>query len=397
MIQGRDFVVFADDWHGLPTSANHIFRRIARNNRVFWFNTVGRLPSFNRSDAKKVYNTVSRWFSPKSPVADQPNFPFGLVVNTAIMVPWFRPIVRTFNRWSLLGQYQRIRDEYQIQHPVVVTTFPYTVDILRSIPDAQRLYYCVDDFLDYPGVAKQDWAVMEAEMLELVDGLVVTSQKLAEKQTRNCPLLHLPHGVDYQHFQNSIDPPVRIPIMEAISGPVVGFFGLISSWVDVDLMCWLAERFPQVSFVMIGRVENGIVIPRQLPNLHWLGLVPYADLPQYARYFDIGLIPFVLNQLTRAVNPLKLLEYFALGLPVVSTRLPELIDMAGPILLAETREEFACQILAFLESPPDPASARSQAKINTWDQRVEQLGDFIEQIDTDSIAGLPQSSAQDSR
>jgi glycosyltransferase involved in cell wall biosynthesis len=414
MIQGRDFVVLADDWHGLPTSANHLFRRLAQHNRVFWFNTIGRLPRLNWTDGGKVLRTVGRWMfkgfskTPPSPLGGEgsgvrglspqgltphPNpspprregllgqtLPPGLHLSTPVMVPWFKHIVRQFNRWSLLGQYRRLQEEYGISRPIVVTTFPYAVDVVKAIPDALKIYYCVDDFLDYPGVAHADWEAMERELLTEIDAMVVTSRKLADKRLTDCPLLHLPHGVDCEHFQQAWKSPRSIAALEKIPRPIVGFFGLISSWVDVNLVGWLSECFPHVSFVLIGRGEVSLEPLAGRPNVHCLGLVPYADLPWYARYFDVGLIPFVLNRLTKAVNPLKLLEYYALGLPVLSTRLPELEYIPGPLRLAVTRDQFASGLRDLLGAGQSRDEALRVARGNTWDQRVESLGDFVESV-----------------
>jgi glycosyltransferase involved in cell wall biosynthesis len=163
---------------------------------------------------------------------------------------------------------------------------------------------------------------------------------------------------------------------------MVGFFGLISAWVDQALIAHLSEAFPDVSFVLIGRADVDTASLAARPNVYQLGLVPYADLPAYARYFDVGLIPFVLNRLTRAVNPLKLMEYFALGLPVLSTRLPELELIHGPLRLAETAEEFRAGLADLLGALPsfEPEEAFVAARANTWDARVEQLSGFLENL-----------------
>jgi glycosyltransferase involved in cell wall biosynthesis len=220
---------------------------------------------------------------------------------------------------------------------------------------------------------------MEAELLEAIDGLVVTSRPLAGKRVNGCPLLHLPHGVEFEHFRAAgrSEPEPR---MEAIRRPVVGFFGLLSAWVDLGLIAHLSACFPECSFVLIGRAEVDLRPLQRLPNVHCLGWVPYADLPRYARYFDVGLIPFVLNRLTRAVNPLKLMEYFALGLPVLATRLPELERVPGPLRLAVTPDEFRAGLAELLRAYPGVKSeeAVAVARENTWDARAEQLSAFLE-------------------
>ncbi|MCC6420724.1 MAG: glycosyltransferase [Gemmataceae bacterium] len=381
MITGRDFIILSDDFDGLPTSAIHLCRRLAQRNRVFWFNTVSRLPRFSRADAMQVLRTVGSWVRGGSRPPSSGGRGDSVRIVNPMMVPWFKPLARRFNRFSWVRQYRKLCTRHEIVDPIVLTTVPYGIDLLKALPDATRIYYCVDDFLDYPGVNRRDWARMEAELLDCVDGLIVTSQPLAEKRARACPLLYLPHGVEFDHFQVSAAA-APVPFLEALPRPIVGFFGLVSAWVDLDLIAYLSECYPEASFVVLGRCEVSVERLARRPNVHCFGLIPYADLPRHARYFDVGLIPFVLSQLTRAVNPVKLMEYLALGLPVLSTRLPELETVEGPIRLAVTREEFRrglAEALA-LRSVDTGDEARAVARDNTWDSRVEELSAFLDQF-----------------
>jgi glycosyltransferase involved in cell wall biosynthesis len=376
MISGQDFVVLSDDFHGLPTSCIHLCKRLARRNRVFWFNTVSRLPSLSLRDAGKVVRTLSQWFQPRprpTPLTDPVH------VVSPVMVPWFRAVGRRFNRASWQRTYRRLQNQHGITRPIVVTTFPFTVDFVQTVEASARVYYCVDDFLDYPGVAHAEWTVMEAQLLAAIDGLVVTSRELGRTRRTHRPMLHLPHGVDLEHFQEAVAQPRRIPALEALPHPIVGFFGLLSEWFDQELLLHLARRFPNVSFVLLGRSHFNPAGFQAQPNVHYLGWVPYEDLPHYARYFDVGLIPYVQNQMTRSLNPLKLMEYFALGLPVLATRLPELEHVPGPLRLASGPEEFAAALQTILDHGPaaDADDALAVARDNTWDQRVERLSDFL--------------------
>jgi glycosyltransferase involved in cell wall biosynthesis len=381
MIRGRDFVVVSDDWYGLPTSAIHLFRRLAGPNRVFWFNSIGRFPRFSRVDAGKVLRTLGSWVRPgRRNRPEQGQDPAGVHVVNPVMVPWFKPWVRRFNRRSMLRKYEQLCEEHQITDPILVTTFPYAVDFVKAVPGATRIYYCVDEFLDYPGVNHADWGVMEEELLQVVDALIVTSRDLARKRQTPCRLLHLPHGVDFDHFHEAAAKPRPVPVMDGLRRPIAGFFGLLSPWVDFGLLGDLSAAFPDVTFALIGRAEVSMNELADRPNVYHLGYVPYADLPAHARYFDIGLIPFVQSKLTQSINPLKLMEYFALGLPVLATRIPELERIAGPLRLAATRAEFRAGLRTILRGLPtfQPEEAFVAARCNTWDERVEQLSDFLE-------------------
>src|SRR5262249_16794035 len=156
--------------------------------------------------------------------------------------------------------------------------------------------------------------------------------------------------VDFDHFAGSAERAEVVPTLERLPRPIVGFFGLLGPWFDRELVIHLSENFPELSFVLIGRADIDLARLAGQPNVHHLGFVPYEELAGYAGYFDVGLIPYLLTPFTRAINPLKLLEYFALGLPVVATRLPELETIAGPVHLALTRDEFVEALRAALNN-----------------------------------------------
>ncbi|HEV3117537.1 MAG TPA: hypothetical protein VGY58_10810, partial [Gemmataceae bacterium] len=286
MITGRDFVVLSDEWHGLPTSAIHLFRRLKNYNRVFWFNTIGRMPRPTLRDAGKVVRAVCNWtFGKFHRISVPANDSDSLQVVSPLMVPWFKPLVRRFNRAAMLRRYESLQRKYEIRDPIVITTFPPSADFVQAVPAALKVYYCVDDFLDYPGLNHGDWAMMEEKLLREVDALVVTSKKLTEKRLTQCPMLHLPHGVDFDHFHDAVIRAEPEPRLEHIRKPIVGFFGLISQWVDLGNIAWLADVFPECSFVLIGQADISLSPIKDRSNVHYLGQVPYAELPRYARYF----------------------------------------------------------------------------------------------------------------
>lgn len=389
-IRGRDFVVLSDDWDGLPTSTIHLFRRIVRENRVFWFNLVNRMPRPSWRDAKKVSRVLRSSLKrskgagpsadPPSDRADtQPPEPY---LVTPPMVPWFKRPFRRINGLSMLRTYRRMAIEHAIKDPIIFAVFPSAVDFVQRVEAPAKIYYCYDELLEYPGFNPTDWRVMEEELVDAVDALVVTSRHLERKNRPSRPLLYLPHGVDFEHFRRGQEAGGSVPRMAGIPRPIVGFFGLISDWVDLDLVASLATAFPNASFVLLGKNEVPLDALRGLKNVHCLGPVRYVELPDYARYFDIALIPFVDNKLTRAVNPLKLMEYYALGLSVLATRLPELESDGGPIRLASTHAEFRNHLREMLNA--DTGAERRQAvevaRNNSWERRVEQLSRFIKSL-----------------
>ena len=152
--------------------------------------------------------------------------------------------------------------------------------------------------------------------------------------------------------------------MKGLRRPIVGFFGLIERWIDLDLVGWLAEQRPNWSFVMIGRVAVPAETLPRLPNLHFLGKRPYAELPHYGGQFDAAIIPYRLTKQVYHANPIKLREYLAMGKPVVSVSTPEIDKYADVVTIARSREEFLSRLDEVLGQPDTPAaSARRVARV----------------------------------
>jgi glycosyltransferase involved in cell wall biosynthesis len=387
MISGRDFIVIADEWDGHPTCTSHLFRQISRHARVFWLTTVNRMPCVNWGDAQKTIQTLAGWGmrrfnaratggKPGSSAIDGPH------VVAPIMVPWFKPWGRRFNCRSLLRAYHRIASEYNIVDPIIVTMFPSAVDFMKAVNCPLKVYYCVDEWLELPGIHRRDWELMENELLDHADALIVTSRDLERKGRSCCPIMYLPHGVDIEHFSRDAINAHAIPRLSQLRRPIVGFFGVIGEWVDLDLVATMARTNPEVSFVLIGKSIVSMGLVAKCSNVHYLGAVPYAELPSYGRHFDVGLIPFTVNRLTKAVNPLKLMEYYALGLPVLATRLPELEIAPGPAELASNAQEFCDKLGAILSHEGDHyrPHALEVARRNTWQERAEQFSAFVESL-----------------
>ncbi len=389
MIAGRDFVVFSDSWDGLPTSTVHLFRKLGSENRVFWFNITTRMPRWTWRDFGKVAATMAAWGGQLLPRqrSDANHAAAGnqkFFRCTPLMVPYFKPWVRRWNAKRFSARFAQLAGRHGISNPIVLSTFPCAVDYVKSIDGGLKLYYCVDDWLNYPGLNASVWETMEKELVHEVHGLVATSRDLRDKCRNGCPSLYLPHGVDFAHFHDAALALEAVPEMDCIPRPIVGFFGILAEWINVELIAALSKAFPTVSFVLIGRADVPLDPLAGCPNVHYLGPKPYAELPRYACHFDIGLIPFRINDLTKAVNPIKLLEYYSLGLPVLATRLPEMESSEGPIRLAETEGEFCDQLRALLAErcPAKKQAAFAVAAGNTWENRVEQLSAFIHEIES---------------
>jgi glycosyltransferase involved in cell wall biosynthesis len=144
-------------------------------------------------------------------------------------------------------------------------------------------------------------------------------------------------------------------------------------------MEFLARKNPEFNFIYIGRTEIDLSTLKTLKNIYFTGPVPYDSLPEWAAYFDAAIIPFMVNGLTISSNPIKLLEYFALGLPVVSTRIPEVEKFKPFVYIGDGYQEFSDLINLALKN--NTASSRKMlteiANKYSWESVTEKLSQEI--------------------
>src|SRR6185436_1815636 len=188
------------------------------------------------------------------------------------------------------------------------------------------------------------------------------------------------HGVDVEHFGRALDPATPIPEeLRHLPRPIVGFFGLMAEWVDVGLIRAMADRHPDWSIVLLGRVATDVSSLAGRPNVRFLGRKPYAALPAYCRGFDAGIVPFRMSDLTVRANPLKLREYLAAGLPVASTPLPEVLRYDALVETGATDHEFIAAVERAL-ARRSPAAVRQRVdamRAESWEARVEEIAELL--------------------
>lgn len=182
----------------------------------------------------------------------------------------------------------------------------------------------------------------------------------------------LPSGIDYRHFVRAAEDQPMAEDLVLLRRPVLGYFGAVDERIDWTLLESIARERPNWTLVLIGPLIKLREVPVRAPNLHYLGPKDYAVLPDYLRGFDVCLIPWVVNDLTRYMSPTKTPEYLAAGRPVVSVPIPDVEhDYRKEVLIANTTAEWIAAVekaLARGKTPPiKPAASR------TWDEIAEAM------------------------
>jgi len=380
MIEGNDIICFCNDWDGDPLSKKQIVTRLAKRNRVLWVNSTGnRNPTVSVHDLGRVFKKLWGFCRECRPVAQNISLFCPLVIpfHGSRAARW---INRRFFGWSL----RRACKKLGFQNPITLTFVPSSADVAGDLGEQVLVYYCVDEYSQFAGADKAGILQMERRLIEKADLVIVSASRLYENKRRyNANTCLITHGVDIQHFRKACLPETAVPAdCAALRRPVVGFFGLIENWVDLNVIRCLASARPEWSFVMIGEVRTDTSALRELPNVHLLGRRPYQSLPGYCKGFDIAILPFVTNELTLAANPLKLREYLAAGLPVVAAPLPEVQKLGRFLRIASTSEEYLTEIEALLRSGrrgPNLAASRHMDS-ESWDVKVEALSSCIQAV-----------------
>ncbi|WCF07873.1 glycosyltransferase [Paenibacillus thiaminolyticus] len=269
-------------------------------------------------------------------------------------------------KWSI----QYIKRKFSIYCSVSILDLPFWSKLAFSIENNKVVYDCMDDHEGF-STNSREMLMNEGELIASSDLVIASSKRLIDKvKLKNENTLLIRNAGEYEHFSTR---PANIAIeLQNLKGPVIGYYGAISEWFDIELIRFLAHRHPEWTFFLIGDTSGcDISTVESLSNVIFVGEKNYRDLPSYLYGFDVCLIPFVKNNLTLATNPVKVYEYLASGKPVVSVDLPELENLSDIVKLAETPEKFEIAIQEAIEENSDVESKqrRDFALSNTWESR----------------------------
>lgn len=374
-LKNRDMLCFSHDWTGDPLSKTHLMRLLSKDNRVLWINSIGyRNPTASKADVSRAFHKLAAATAPiQNP---EPNI---FVLSPLVIPAYGSKLIRALNQRLLRLQVLRAMKKLGFRQPINWVFNPAASVVAGTLGEDRVIYYCVDEYTAFSGVSTQSLSEMEQQLVRRADLVIVSAKKLYESKAHLNPNTHLiRHGVDYEHFRKSLDPRTEVPAdIACLPRPIIGYFGLIASdWVDVPLLVHVAESFPEASLVMLGKKTMDVTELTRLPNVHLLGRKPYQSLPAYAKAFDVALIPFPINTATLNSNPLKAREYLAAGLPVVSTRIPE-VEVLGQCCIGDDPPSFVRQIREALQNPGPNAARSDTMRSESWAARLDEIRNLM--------------------
>ncbi|MZQ83733.1 glycosyltransferase [Paenibacillus sp. 5J-6] len=286
------------------------------------------------------------------------------------------PIDLKYLNWSI----DHIKNKFKISNTISILDLPFWSDLAHTLTNNKIIYDCMDE---HEGFSTNSAGMLSKEevLIRSSDMVVTSSSKLFEKAIlKNSNTILIRNAGEYEHFSSKTE---QIPLeLSTLKGPIIGYYGAISDWFDIKLIEYLAKRNADWNFILIGDTFGcDITEVSNLKNVILTGEKPYTQLPQYLNCFDVCIIPFLVNNLTLATNPVKIYEYLAAGKPVVSVKLPELELISNVVGLASNYEEFESLIQVSLKTNDQSLidKRKTFASLNTWLNRYEVFKDEINQ------------------
>lgn len=260
------------------------------------------------------------------------------------------------------------------QSVISLVDHPFWTQIASALPNNRLIYDCMDDHQGFTDNNITATLELEKMLLSKAALTITTSNYLFKKVESYCKnSVIIRNAADYSYFSRKPENVYQDPQGRKI----VGYYGAIAEWFDLQLIEKLAKEHPETCVILIGKVTVNINTKLvNLPNVIFIGEIPYSRLTFYLYSFDICLLPFKKNSLTLATNPVKIYEYLSAGKPVVTVDLPEIDQFDQLVYKAKDQDDFLLKTKLLLENPESPTIAQQRqlfAKSQTWDHRFQDL------------------------
>lgn len=374
-------VMLAEDWGKHPSSSQHLARELAKFHDITWVNSIGlRAPRLNLSDMGRVFKKIQSMLTYHSHTSPhtlrgeeywQPQIidPMAIPFHGQGWARWLNQKLISRKLFDVLEKNSSEingRDSIVKEKPILWLSLPSAMPLLGKINECFSIYYCGDDFSALEGVDHDVISKLEDELVKKVDLIIVASERLSKKFPSD-KTIFIPHGVADYFYEAPDERPCDLP-----EGPVAGFYGSLSGWVDQQLLIRTARKMRHWNFVIIGPQRCFVEHLKREPNIYLLGAKDHRELPNYIHHWQVSLLPFKNNAQIRACNPLKLREYMAVGKPIVSTDFPALhaykdwVSIAKGDAFAAAIEQAAAEIPKAKELMLNTAGIDFFSAIDQW-------------------------------
>jgi len=367
-----------NEWAGLPVNSHHLMREAAsRGYRVLYVDPIGlRRPTMSRKDVAKLGRRLRLLSAPLASV--EPGI--------WRLAPAAIPLQDTnlgiaVNKRLVAFQIRRALARLRADRVLLWAYPPQLVALRSEIPCELAIYHRTDDYVALPGMNAELLTGWEVQAVEDADLCIAPARPYLDGPLRNARnALWLPNAVDHRLFDPSRIGPDPLP---RIGRPRLLVIGTFDAWVDLDLLHDVMSGRPSWTLVLAGTAKTSLERLLALGNVHFLGRVPFEDLPTLVSHCDVGLVPFRIGPVAAGATPSKLYQYLAGGLPVVCTPFldPALFD--GRVAIGPAAaDEFTRTLEGVLAADSDAARQARQAFVreHTWAARFDAVEGELERL-----------------
>lgn len=382
---GNIICISSIDWDFIWQGHQEIMSTFAKNgNRVLFIENTGvRAPNFK--DIPRLKKRIVNWLKGVKGFRKETE---NLYVYSPVSFPFpYSRVAQWINRRMLIRPLKNWLKIMEFYDCIVWTFLPTAtaLDIIDNVDKKILVYYCIADFYELASNYRKVKRTEDA-LIRKCNIIFAQGKALEEKCKRLNTNVHIfPFGVSIEAFEKFNYDPEKVPLdIKHIKKPIVGYIGGIHKHIDFDLLKFIAQAHPEWSIVLVGPEQTSTYHIRDLKNIFFLGKKEFYALPYYINEFDVGIIPYRKTEYTTTVYPTKLNEYHALGKPVVSTDLPEVIRFNKAndnlVFIARTYPEFVDSISRVLKNKDITLKEKCirSAKENSWSRRIEEMSNLIE-------------------
>lgn len=335
VVKGRDIFVFSViDWDFRFQRPQHLARSLAKYGKRVFFFCNHFIDSAKPGYKLEVLDPSLELYQVKLHVKGAPAIYFAPPTDEAMAM--------------IQDGIARLMMDFAAVSSVSLVQHAYWYPLVALLPNTMKVYDCMDHHEGFGNVPEK-LIEIEKSMLCDSDLVVVTSGWLEEyAHEHNSNVAVIRNAAEYAHFS---EPPAE-HYVDPHGRKIIGYYGAIAEWFDLDLVRTVAKANPQALVLLIGNdTINGAKMLKDLPNVEFTGEVPYGRLPYYLYAFDLCMLPFKIMPLTLATNPVKVYEYLAAGKPVISVDLPEISQFGELVQCARTNGEFVQMVSDCISEP----------------------------------------------
>lgn len=366
----KSLLVFSDDWGRHPSSCQHLVRRLLPRFDVLWVNTIGtRSPRLDLDTFRRGVEKIRHWTTRSKKSSPLPP---NLRLANPKMWPGFNSTsARGLNRELLLRQLMPKLREFG-DSTVAVTTVPIVADLVGKLPVSHWVYYCVDDFTQWPGLDQSALQRLDEKLIEQADTLIAVSQTLQERlAARGRASQLLTHGIDLPFWKGERNEPT-LDELTNLESPLIVFWGLIDRRLDLSFVKKVSDTLTKGTILFVGPVADPDPALFKIKRAHRLPALDFHQLPLLAQAASVLIMPYADLPVTRAMQPLKFKEYLATGKPTVASALPATQPWSDCADLSSTPEDFVAKVCLRLNTglPAEQRQARLRLSNESWDEKA---------------------------